>query len=111
MLHCTQMVYGTVVKPCHCDWSTEDGVIFQNMVLDREFVALVHEVTKDDQDSNETILGLALIDTSNSDDLIIEKIKLDILLSHQLTGSSHDYYCRATSLTHMVEDLPVLHPE
>ncbi|CAG2063698.1 unnamed protein product, partial [Timema podura] len=54
-----------VVKPCHCDWSTEDGVIFQNMVLDKEFVALVHEVTKDDHDSSETILGLALIDTSN----------------------------------------------
>nr|CAD7400687.1 unnamed protein product [Timema poppensis] len=62
-----------VVKPCHCDWSTEDGVIFQNMVLDREFVALVHEVTQDDHDSNETILGLALIDTSNSDDLIIDR--------------------------------------
>nr|CAD7427066.1 unnamed protein product [Timema monikensis] len=60
-----------IVKPCHCDWSTEDGVIFQNMVLDREFVALVHEITKDDHDSNETILGLSLIDTSNSKDLII----------------------------------------
>nr|CAD7461427.1 unnamed protein product [Timema tahoe] len=47
----TSRTMAPLVKPCHCDWSTEDGVIFQNMVLDKEFVALVHEVTKDDHDS------------------------------------------------------------
>ncbi|XP_043287366.1 tudor domain-containing protein 7 isoform X2 [Venturia canescens] len=59
------------IKPKRIDWSPEDCVRFQNLVVERALVSVVQEVDADRHLPRDTVLGLSLIDVSTAEDVYI----------------------------------------
>lgn len=59
------------------DWSVEDCLRFQRLVLEKNFVSIVVESTRDDVNPAETILGLKLIDVETSEDIYIDQLLVE----------------------------------
>lgn len=59
------------------DWSVEDCLRFQRLVLEKNFVSIVVESTHDDVNPAETILGLKLIDVETSEDIYIDQLLVE----------------------------------
>ncbi|XP_014606178.1 PREDICTED: tudor domain-containing protein 7-like isoform X2 [Polistes canadensis] len=65
------------IRPINKDWSVEDCLRFQQLVLEKNFVSIIIESTRDDKNPVETILGLKLIDVETSEDIFIDQLLVD----------------------------------
>ncbi|KAF7386779.1 hypothetical protein HZH66_011231 [Vespula vulgaris] len=65
------------IRPINMDWSVEDCLRFQRLVLEKNFVSIVVESTHDDVNPAETILGLKLIDVETSEDIYIDQLLVE----------------------------------
>ncbi|XP_043486292.1 tudor domain-containing protein 7 isoform X2 [Polistes fuscatus] len=65
------------IRPINKDWSVEDCLRFQQLVLEKDFVSIVIDSTRDDKNPAETILGLKLIDVETSEDIFIDQLLVD----------------------------------
>lgn len=65
------------IRPINKDWSVEDCLRFQQLVLEKDFVSIVIESTRDDKNPAETILGLKLIDVETSEDIFIDQLLVE----------------------------------
>ncbi|KAI4484094.1 hypothetical protein M0804_007550 [Polistes exclamans] len=65
------------IRPINKDWSVEDCLRFQQLVLEKNFVSVIIESTRDDKNPVETILGLKLIDVETSEDIFIDQLLVD----------------------------------
>uniref|UniRef100_A0AAU7J8I4 Tudor domain-containing protein Tdr7 n=1 Tax=Locusta migratoria TaxID=7004 RepID=A0AAU7J8I4_LOCMI len=62
------------VKPIHGDWSVEDCLLFQSLVVEKQFPSLVLDTGPDIVNPHDTVLGLKLIDTSGEKDFCIDDL-------------------------------------
>ncbi|PNF29230.1 hypothetical protein B7P43_G10775 [Cryptotermes secundus] len=62
------------IRPKHSDWSVEDCLIFQELVVNREFVSIVMEKGPDILNPTSMTVGLRLIDTSQEEDVWIDEL-------------------------------------
>ncbi|XP_012254025.2 tudor domain-containing protein 7-like isoform X1 [Athalia rosae] len=62
------------VQPLNIDWSVDDCLLFQDMVIEKDFVSIVVDSGPDRRCPGETILGLKLIDTSGLNDVYIDEL-------------------------------------
>ncbi|XP_015587926.1 tudor domain-containing protein 7 [Cephus cinctus] len=65
------------IKPTNIDWSVEDCLRFQQLVVDRDFVSIVTESGPDRLSPADTVLGLRLIDVSSDEDIFIDELLVD----------------------------------
>lgn len=56
------------------DWSVEDCVRFQKLVVERNFVSIVIDSDPDRLSPGDTVLGLKLIDVSGVTDVYLDKL-------------------------------------
>lgn len=56
------------------DWSVEDCLMFQELVVEREFVSVIMETSPDLLNPTDMVIGLKLIDTSGEDDVYIDEL-------------------------------------
>lgn len=64
----------TGILPLHGDWTAEDCVRFQELVVDKQLVSIIMEKGPDVLNPNVTVLGLQLIDTSTDEDVVISHV-------------------------------------
>ncbi|XP_015187922.1 PREDICTED: tudor domain-containing protein 7B-like [Polistes dominula] len=63
------------IRPINKDWSVEDCIRFQKLVVEKDFVSIVIESTCDDnKNPHEIVLGLKLIDVETSEDIFIDQL-------------------------------------
>lgn len=62
------------MSPINKDWSVEDCLRFQDMVIEKKFVSIIENIECDPLHTNESLLTLNLIDTSTEDDVYINKL-------------------------------------
>ncbi|PSN45877.1 hypothetical protein C0J52_11031 [Blattella germanica] len=62
------------IQPKHSDWSVEDCLLFQDLVVEHQFVSVVMETGPDLLNPSDTVIGLTLIDTSGEEDVYIDKV-------------------------------------
>ncbi|XP_069687013.1 tudor domain-containing protein 7 isoform X2 [Periplaneta americana] len=62
------------IQPKHSDWSVEDCLMFQELVVEHEFVSVIMETGPDLLNPSDTVIGLKLIDTSGEDDVYIDRL-------------------------------------
>ncbi|KDR21575.1 Tudor domain-containing protein 7 [Zootermopsis nevadensis] len=62
------------IQPKHSDWSIEDCDMFQELVVEREFVSVIMETSPDLLNPTDMVIGLKLIDTSGKDDICIDEL-------------------------------------
>ncbi|XP_054015092.1 tudor domain-containing protein 7-like [Hylaeus anthracinus] len=62
------------IQPINVDWSVEDSLRFQELVVDKNFVSVVVESNSDGLSPADTILGLKLIDVNTTEDIYIDKL-------------------------------------
>ena len=55
------------------DWSVEDCLYFRELVVEKDLVSVVKEISLD-QSSVDTVLSLTLIDVSGPDDIFIDNV-------------------------------------
>lgn len=65
------------IQPVNIDWSVEDCLRFQELVVERNFVSLVVESGPDKLSLADTVLGLQLIDVSNEEDVYIDRVLVE----------------------------------
>jgi hypothetical protein len=58
----------------HSDWSVEDCLMFQDLVVGLHFVSIIKETGPDLLNPSDTVIGLELIDTSGEDDINIAEL-------------------------------------
>jgi tudor domain-containing protein 1/4/6/7 len=62
------------VQPKHSDWSVEDCLMFQERVVDHQFVSVIMETGPDLLNPSDVVIGLKLIDTSGEKDEYIDEL-------------------------------------
>lgn len=62
------------VQPQNMDWSVEDCLRFQELVVERNFVSIVVDSGPDRLSPGDTVLGLKLIDVSEETDIHLDKL-------------------------------------
>lgn len=67
----------SAIKAVHGDWSVDDCLEFQKMVVGMQFVALVQHIDPNVANPSDKIVGLRLIDTSSSRDVYIDQELVD----------------------------------
>ncbi|XP_031830738.1 tudor domain-containing protein 7 tapas [Nomia melanderi] len=65
------------IRPINVDWSVEDSLRFQELVVERNFVSIVVESKPDGLTPADTILGLKLINVSTDDDVHIDHVLVE----------------------------------
>ncbi|XP_076661435.1 tudor domain-containing protein 7 tapas [Halictus rubicundus] len=65
------------IQPINVDWSVEDSLRFQELVVEKSFVSIVVESKPDGLSPGDTILGLKLINVSTDEDVHIDKLLVD----------------------------------
>ncbi|KAK2584964.1 hypothetical protein KPH14_002552 [Odynerus spinipes] len=65
------------IKPVNMDWSVEDCLRFQRLVLEKNFVSIVVESGHDVSNPADTILGLKLIDVETAEDIYIDQLLVE----------------------------------
>lgn len=87
------------VSPINKDWSVEDCLRFQDMVIEKNFVSIIENVESDPLHTNESLLTLNLIDTSTDSDVYVNKLlsgegraKLKYVIEHQLFIYIRNFY-------------------
>lgn len=64
----------TGIVPSHSDWSIEDCLRFQDLVVNKTLVTLIKETGPDLINPNDTVIGLQIIDTSTDVDVDIAEL-------------------------------------
>ena len=59
------------------DWSVEDCLRFQQLVVERNLVSMVVESTQDKHTPSVTVLGLRLYDTSTERDIDLAQLLIN----------------------------------
>ncbi|XP_046745960.1 tudor domain-containing protein 7B isoform X1 [Diprion similis] len=62
------------IQPLNIDWSVEDCLRFQELVVERNFVSIVVDSGPDRLSPGDTVLGLKLIDVSEETDIYLDKL-------------------------------------
>ncbi|KAI4492107.1 hypothetical protein M0802_010115 [Mischocyttarus mexicanus] len=62
------------IRPINMDWSVEDCLRFQKLVLEKNFVSVIIKTIQDDKNPAEITLGLRLIDVETSEDILIDEL-------------------------------------
>ncbi|XP_066601357.1 tudor domain-containing protein 7-like isoform X2 [Prorops nasuta] len=62
------------IHPTNVDWSVEDCIRFQELVVDRNFVSIVMEAEINELSPSKTVYGLKLIDVDTSEDIYIDEL-------------------------------------
>ncbi|XP_033350171.1 tudor domain-containing protein 7-like [Bombus vosnesenskii] len=65
------------IRPINVDWSVEDSLRFQELVVDKNFVSIVYESKSDGFSPADTILGLKLIDVNTAEDIYIDQLLIE----------------------------------
>ncbi|KAG9430713.1 tudor domain-containing protein 7 isoform X1 [Apis mellifera carnica] len=65
------------IRPINVDWSVEDSLRFQELVVDKNFVSIVVESKPDGLSPADTILGLKLIDVNTAEDIYIDRLLVE----------------------------------
>ncbi|XP_043254220.1 tudor domain-containing protein 7-like [Colletes gigas] len=65
------------IQPTHVDWSVEDSLRFQELVVEKNFVSIVVESNSDGLSPADTILGLKLIDVNTTEDIYIDRLLVE----------------------------------
>nr|XP_033339584.1 tudor domain-containing protein 7-like [Megalopta genalis]XP_033339585.1 tudor domain-containing protein 7-like [Megalopta genalis] len=62
------------IRPVNVDWSVEDSLRFQELVVEKNFVSIVVESKADGLSPADTVLGLKLINVSTEEDIYIDQL-------------------------------------
>ncbi|XP_012148923.1 tudor domain-containing protein 7 tapas isoform X2 [Megachile rotundata] len=62
------------IRPVDVDWSVEDSLRFQELVVEKNFVSVVIESKPDGLFPADTVLGLKLIDVNTTEDIYIDQL-------------------------------------
>ncbi|XP_078039259.1 tudor domain-containing protein 7A-like [Augochlora pura] len=62
------------IRPINVDWSVEDSLRFQELVVEKNFVSVVVESKADGLSPADTVLGLKLINVSTDKDIHIDQL-------------------------------------
>ncbi|XP_029040468.2 tudor domain-containing protein 7 [Osmia bicornis bicornis] len=62
------------IRPIDVDWSVEDSLRFQELVVEKNFVSVVVESKPDVLSPADTVLGLKLIDVNTTEDIYIDQL-------------------------------------
>ncbi|XP_076752241.1 tudor domain-containing protein 7 tapas isoform X1 [Xylocopa sonorina] len=62
------------IRPINVDWSVEDSLRFQELVVEKGFVSIVVESKPDGLSPADTVLGLKLIDVDTNEDIYIDQL-------------------------------------
>ncbi|KAK1132304.1 hypothetical protein K0M31_016420 [Melipona bicolor] len=65
------------IRPINVDWSVEDSLRFQELVVDKNFVSIVVESKPDGFSPADTVLGLKLIDVNTAEDIYIDRLLVE----------------------------------
>ncbi|CAK9801891.1 Tudor domain-containing protein 7 [Anthophora quadrimaculata] len=65
------------IRPINVDWSVEDSLRFQELVVEKNFVSIVVESKPDGLSPANTVLGLKLIDVNTPEDIYIDRLLVD----------------------------------
>ncbi|XP_039306153.1 tudor domain-containing protein 7 isoform X3 [Solenopsis invicta] len=66
------------IEPINVDWTVTDCIKFKDLVLEKNFVSVIHQSIFDDLSPvNGTMLGLRLIDVSTERDIYIDKLLVE----------------------------------
>ncbi|XP_076172297.1 tudor domain-containing protein 7 tapas isoform X2 [Ptiloglossa arizonensis] len=65
------------IQPINVDWSVEDSLRFQELVVEKNFVSIVVESQPDGLSPADTILGLKLIDVNTTEDIYIDRLLVE----------------------------------
>ena len=65
------------IQPVNRDWTVEDSMWFQDMVVEKNFVSIVVESKSDGLTPAETVLGLKLVDVKTSEDIYIDRLLVE----------------------------------
>ncbi|KZC05161.1 Tudor domain-containing protein 7 [Dufourea novaeangliae] len=65
------------IRPINVDWSVEDSLRFQELVVEKNFVSIVVESKHGGLSPADTILGLKLIDVNTAEDIYIDRLLVE----------------------------------
>ena len=65
------------IQPVNRDWTVEDSMWFQDMVVEKNFVSIVVESKSDGLTPADTVLGLQLVDVKTSEDIYIHRLLVE----------------------------------
>ena len=65
------------IQPVNRDWTVEDSMWFQDMVVEKNFVSIVVESKSDGLTPADTVLGLKLVDVKTSEDVYIDRLLVE----------------------------------
>ncbi|XP_075215820.1 tudor domain-containing protein 7-like isoform X2 [Lycorma delicatula] len=67
----------TGIVPAHRDWTVDDCLRFQDLVVEKQLVSIVMEKGPDLLNPSESVLGLQIIDTTTDEDIIIANLLVE----------------------------------
>lgn len=71
------LIIQTGIQPINVDWSVEDSIRFQDLVVEKNFVSIVVESKSDGLSPADTVLGIKLIDVTTDEDIYIDRLLVE----------------------------------